>query len=128
MSQRVLFGIYKDEAWTKKAAELGSADAQRSYSAILNNKGALEEAARWLSKAAEQGDASDQYNHGINLLVGKGMQKNEDQAAVFLEKAAKQGHALAQINIGAFCMFGLYGKQTNMAQDNRMVHTCDAQT
>ncbi|MFH1914989.1 MAG: tetratricopeptide repeat protein [Pseudomonadota bacterium] len=49
-----------------------------------------------LRKAAEQGDASAQYNLGVRYFEGWGIRLDHDQAYKFYRKAAEQGHAHAQ--------------------------------
>jgi TPR repeat protein len=50
-------------------------------------------------KAAEQGDASAQYNLGIMHDNGQGVSQDRGQAAPWYRKAAEQGHAAAQFNL-----------------------------
>ena len=52
-------------------------------------------------KAAEQGDASAQYNLGIMYDHGQGVPQDYAQAALCYRKAAEQGYAPAQSNLGA---------------------------
>ena len=58
------------------------------------------EAARWFRKAAEQGDASAQFNIGVAYDLGKGVPQNYADALRWYLKAAGQGHARAQFNVG----------------------------
>jgi hypothetical protein len=54
------------------------------------------EAARWFLKAAEQGIADAQFNFGLILEEGRGVQRDSALAAVWYGEAAEQGHAEAQ--------------------------------
>jgi TPR repeat protein len=54
------------------------------------------EAAKWYTKAAEQGDADAQYLLGEMYISGQGVKASDEKAIQWLRKAAKQGHAKAQ--------------------------------
>ena len=58
------------------------------------------EAAKWYRKAAEQGNASAQYNLGVRYDNGQGVVKDEAEAVKWYRKAAEQGDAFAQYNLG----------------------------
>lgn len=51
-------------------------------------------------QAAEQGDASAQYNLGGMYYDGKGVPQDYKQAITWFRKAAEQGDASAQYNLG----------------------------
>lgn len=53
-----------------------------------------------LLQAAEQGDASAQYDLGVMYAEGHGVPQDYAEAATWYQKAADQGHADAQINLG----------------------------
>ncbi len=50
-----------------------------------------ERAAEWDRKAAEAGDPIGTFNHGLNLLRGHGVERDEVLARKFIDKAAKAG-------------------------------------
>ena len=54
------------------------------------------EAMRWYRKAAEQGDATAQYNIGLLYDEGLGVQKNGEEARKWIQKAADQGYLSAK--------------------------------
>ena len=54
----------------------------------------------WYRKAAEQGDASAQYNLGVMYENGHGVEQDDEQAVFWYRKAAEQGYADAQYNLG----------------------------
>ena len=58
------------------------------------------EAARWFSKAADQGDAQAQYNLGVSFEQGRGVAQSDVKAVRWYRKANDQGHADAQYNLG----------------------------
>ena len=53
------------------------------------------EAVKWYSKAAEQGDATAQYNLGLMYNSGKGVPRDDAEALNWWRKAAGQGLAAA---------------------------------
>jgi TPR repeat protein len=55
---------------------------------------------RWYRKAAEQGDASAQYNLGRCYYDGTGTEKNQREAVRCFRKSAEQGDAKAQFVLG----------------------------
>jgi len=57
------------------------------------------EAAKWLRKAADQGDASAQYNLGIAYARGDGVAKNEAEALKWFRMAAEQGEPNARYTL-----------------------------
>ena len=58
--------------------------------------GGEDESVYLLRKAAEQGDASAQYNLGVMYYKGAGVPKDTSAAVDWYRKAASQGLALAQ--------------------------------
>ena len=54
----------------------------------------------WYRLAAEQGDASAQYNLGVMYAKGRGVLKDEAEAVRWYRLAAEQGDAYAQNNLG----------------------------
>lgn len=56
----------------------------------------MDEAVKWIRKAAEQGDAQAQYNLGVCYISGDGVVPNKQEAMKWLRKAAKQGHPQAK--------------------------------
>jgi hypothetical protein len=59
------------------------------------------QAADLYRRAAEQGNASAQFNLGLLYDNGEGVDKDYAQAAAWYRKAAEQGVARAQFNLGA---------------------------
>lgn len=62
--------------------------------------------------AAQNGDATAQFNMGVALQSGKKVKENFIEAANWYEKAAMQGHADAQNNLGILYYRGK-GRQQN---------------
>ncbi|MDC0588606.1 sel1 repeat family protein, partial [Porticoccaceae bacterium] len=57
-------------------------------------------AVKWYRKAADQGDASAQFNLGIMYANGEGVPENDSEAVKWYRKAADQGDTSAQSNLG----------------------------
>jgi len=62
--------------------------------------------------AAEQGDATAQYNLGNCYYNGNGVPQNDSEAVNWFRKAAEQGHADAQYNLG-YCYYDGKGVPQN---------------
>ena len=112
--------------WYFKAAERGNELAKdklkkleelekKSISNLNNyfNKGLeyyskndFKEAAVWWNKAAEQGQATAQYNLGVMYVKGQGVPQDYKEAFNWYLKAANQGNAQAQFNLGVMCRSG----------------------
>jgi TPR repeat protein len=58
------------------------------------------EAVKLYRKAAEQGNASAQFNLGNMYSNGEGVTPDDTEAVKWYRKAADQGHASAQLNLG----------------------------
>ena len=67
-----------------------------------------EEAVKWYTKAAEQGDADAQYKLGRCYYEGKGVEEDKEEAVKWYTKAAEQGNADAQYKLGEYygCFWG----------------------
>jgi hypothetical protein len=61
----------------------------------------LTKAAKWVRKAANQGDKEAQNTLGLMYLKGEGVKKNLRLAKTWFKKAAALGHAQAQNNLEA---------------------------
>lgn len=54
------------------------------------------EAASWFRRAAEQGEATAQFNLGYLMYKGLGVETDRKQALVWLRKASRQGNEKAK--------------------------------
>ena len=74
------------------AAHAGHAVAQFRLGQMYDRGGELdhdpEQSARWFRLSAEQGDRYAQWVHGLNLLAGDGLPKDEPLGLKFIESAA----------------------------------------
>ena len=67
--------------------------------------------------AAEQGDASAQFNLGVMYGNGRGVTQDYAEAVRWYRLAAEQGNAVAQGNLGV-----MYGLGEGVAQDYARAH------
>ncbi len=105
----------------KQLAEQGDPKAQFELGAIYyfpldeSIKKDINEAFKWYTKAALQGQVEAQYNLGVMYDQGKGVPKNYSDAYKWYKLAAEQGFANAQYNLGVMYDQG-YGIPKNYAQ------------
>ena len=69
----------------------------------------FQEAIKWYTKSAEQGNVNAQYNLGNLYLRGQGASQNDNLAFSWFIKAAEQGDAPAQYNLGRMYLLGKGG-------------------
>lgn len=77
------------------------------------------EAVKWFRKAAEQNDASAQFNLGVCYKQGHGVAIDFVEAVKWYRKAADQNNDNAQSNLGYCYVFG-QGVETNYAEAARL--------
>uniref|UniRef100_A0A914V047 Sel1 repeat family protein n=1 Tax=Plectus sambesii TaxID=2011161 RepID=A0A914V047_9BILA len=70
------------------------------YSRALGAPPSYEEAEKWYRKAAEQEDATAQYQLGLMYEHGMGVPQSSEEAVKWYKKAAEQGDEKAQYNLG----------------------------
>ena len=86
--------------WHERAAEQGFVDSIVRCGVIAL---AIEEyttAVRYFQEAANQGDASAQFNLGGCYAKGYGVSQSRTEAVKWFRKSAEQGNASAQANLG----------------------------
>jgi len=71
-----------------------------------------QEAVKWFTQAAEQGNAGAQFALAVMYRLGEGITQDYEEAAKWLAKAAEQGIALAQFLLG-----GSYKNGQGVPQD-----------
>lgn len=90
--------------WYRKAADLGSAQAQYYLGGMYENgRRVLQDygrAAQWYRQAANQGHVKAQVTLGFMYESGRGVRQDYTRAMAWYRKAADQGFAMAQFNIG----------------------------
>jgi TPR repeat protein len=120
----VIGSYYDDGHW----ASIASTKGERSFvpgiegynpNAVTRNRPGAQpdhaEAAKWMRKAAEQGDPGAQTNLGFWYADGRGVQTDYAEAAKWMRMAAEQGHAAAQTNLGFWYANG-QGVQQDFAE------------
>lgn len=90
----------------KKAAAAGFVPAQATLGVLFARVRDFEQAAFWLSKAAEQGDPEAQYNLGLAYIKGQGVAADLGAAFRWMVMAAEQGLAPAQARLGLMYVTG----------------------
>jgi TPR repeat protein len=65
-----------------------------------------EQAVKWYTKAAEQGEVYAQFNLGSMYRNGQGVPQNGTEAVKWYTKAAEQGDVMAQIILGGMYKYG----------------------
>ena len=85
---------------TRACAEAGYAKAMTWMSQLENNGfgGAYDPdaSAEWDRRAAETGDPVGRFNHGLNLIRGHGVDRNEALGRRYIDQAAESGLAIAK--------------------------------
>ena len=76
-------------------------DAAYPWQSYMSQNGyatreSLEDAAEWDKRSAERGYKVGQFNHGLNLLRGHGVAKNEALGRAMIDAAAAQGFESAR--------------------------------
>jgi hypothetical protein len=75
------------------------------------------EAMQWFRRAADEGDASAQYNLGVMYAKGQGVRRDYIEAMRWYRKAADQGDASAQYNVGL-----MYANGQGVSKDYVQAH------
>jgi len=83
----------------KRAADSGHAPAQALYGTLLDSADFDEEAAAYLRKSAEQGDADGQYGLAKMYLTREAKAPDEGDMNRLMRSAAAQGHEQAIISM-----------------------------
>jgi TPR repeat protein len=84
----------------RKDAENGNAEKQFLYGFFLQHETKeFQEAAKWLTKAAEQGHVIAQDKLGDTYRNGEGVPQDDKEAVKLFTLAAEQGYAKAQHNL-----------------------------
>ena len=95
----------------KLAAEQGCVAAKRQIGYLYMREKKLgrdtDEAVKWMTIAAEEGDAEAQYNMGRFCYIDGDYKR----ALAYLIQAGESGHAMAQCNVGVMYMSGTIVKK-----------------
>ncbi|MBT4034727.1 MAG: hypothetical protein HOE61_08240 [Candidatus Marinimicrobia bacterium] len=99
----------------RASAQDGDQESQKTLGGILQTLGKYEEASKWLSPIAVNGDAIAQYVLGSNYHFGKGVPQDYKIAADYFRKAAEQGLDSAQFSLAMMYDNG-FGVSKNLKQ------------
>lgn len=114
-----------DFAKTRLAADGGDPVAQFTL-ALMYQRGEagaqrdVNEAAKWMSRAAEKGYAPAQAQMGFYYANGIGVVRDEEEAARWFKLGASQGNAQAQSSLANFHSRGSGGLPRNPAEAARL--------
>jgi len=92
--------------WFKRAAELGSNLGAYYYAIYLIKNNKQEEAFKWITKAALNGDTPSIFRLGYMYVHGKGIRADLEKGLYYLELAANQGHIYAKRELAVLDMKG----------------------
>lgn len=87
------------QSWFEKAARKGHVDAQATLGLLLFQSGNRAGAMRWLSTAADAGEARAMLMIGTALYNGDGIAADPVKAYAYVSRAAAQGLAPAQATL-----------------------------
>jgi uncharacterized protein len=91
--------------WYRKAANLGSAQAQYYLGGMYETGRRVlrdyTKAAQWYRQAANQGHIEAEVTLGYMYEIGRGVPQDYDRAIAWYRKAADTGYAIAQFNLGS---------------------------
>ncbi len=73
------------------------------------------ETAKWMTRAAEQGEAASQNTLAVLYFNGEGVEKNIDEAIKWWRRSAENGNSKAQVSLGAMDYDGK-GVEKDMVQ------------
>jgi TPR repeat protein len=74
----------------RAAAEAGSASAKFFLACQLDHEPTFEESTTLFREAAEQGHTYSKWCYGLNLLSGRGTEKNEELGLRFIQEAGQE--------------------------------------
>lgn len=75
-------------AEVRKAADAGSIEAKFDLACNLDEEPTIVESASLFKEAAEAGHTNSKWCHGLNLLTGRGLQKDQELGLSFIQEAA----------------------------------------
>lgn len=108
--------VVKAETILRRAAERNYIPAQVRLGEILDYAENDEEAVGWYMMAANQGDASGQYNLGSMYAVGEGIDIDLKKAVYWTQKAANQDYLAAVKSLAQSYRMGGMGLAIDLEQ------------
>jgi uncharacterized protein len=93
-------GVKRDATYAlhlyNEAAAQGYVLSQQQLGFISYDQKNYSDAAKWWSKAANNGDVESQYHLALLYLFGNGVIQDDKKALILMREAAKSGHSEAQ--------------------------------
>ena len=96
LGKGVVIDLSQAQSWLERAARKGHVDAQTTLGLLLFQNGNRVSAMRWLSLAAEAGEARALLMVGTALYNGDGIPQDPIKAYAYVSRAAAQGLAPAK--------------------------------
>jgi TPR repeat protein len=111
----------------ERAAQHGYAPAQTMLAYFLDKSDLDEQAFKWYSSAAEQGDAEGQFGLAQMYANGEGVEKNENMAREWMLKAVEQKHPNAMRMYASALESGRFGIPLDRARALAIYQACHAE-
>lgn len=92
--------------WLHRAAEAGNVYAQNELGHLYESINKSSDAVKWFREASEKGLPLAQNNLATMYRLGKGVDKNIDEALRLYELAAKNGNLIAKFKLGYIYYLG----------------------
>jgi uncharacterized protein len=99
LGKGVVIDLAQAQSWLERAARKGHVDAQTTLGLLLFQNGNRVSAIRWLSLAAEAGEARALLMVGTALYNGDGIPQDPIKAYAYVSRAAAQGLAPAKATL-----------------------------
>ncbi len=99
LGKGVVIDLSQAQGWLERAARKGHVDAQTTLGLLLFQNGNRVSAMRWLSLAAEAGEARALLMVGTALYNGDGIPQDPIKAYAYVSRAAAQGLAPAKATL-----------------------------
>jgi hypothetical protein len=87
LSEEIVEKLHKEQL--EKAASLGNIEAKFSLAVELDEEPTLETSAKLFKEAAQAGHAYSMWCHGLNLISGRGIPRNEALGYDFINKSGE---------------------------------------
>ncbi len=87
LGQKAVERLHREQI--EKAAAAGDVEAKFSLGIELDRESTSKESAALFKEAAESGHAYAMWCHGLNLLSGRGIEKNESEGVSYIAKSAE---------------------------------------
>jgi cell division septation protein DedD len=124
LGKGVVIDLAQAQNWLERAARKGHIDAQTTLGLLLFQNGNRVSAMRWLSLAAEAGEARALLMVGTALYNGDGVPEDPVKAYAYVSRAAAQGLAPAKATLADMdAVMPLEQRRKGVAMAQQMVGT-----